>query len=856
MIPTKLRLRNFMCYRDDVPPLLLEGLHVACLCGENGAGKSAILDAITWALWGEVSRVKAEEDLIHLGKDEMEVELEFLAQGNLYRVVRKRERGARGRAGKGLLELHLHGGEEFLAITANTSRETQIKIDQLLKMDFQTFVHSAFLVQGRSDAFTLKSPDKRKEVLADILNLAYYDGLEERAKEGVRRTRETRRALEMAIQEIERELGRRNEYQNKVIEVQASLELRQRDLQALEAEVQLLRSERQALEHKQALAAGLRQKVSQRDIDIARLRQRQDAALKSIAEFEKVIADAQAITTAHEALERAAAGRAALDNKAGVYMELMQKRATQEQAIQRAMASLERDLGLAKARVNDLRVRAEALPRLEAERAQVEIGIKALSDVESAASARRAELPGLAAQAASLKTVNEQRRQETKEIKQRMEQLRSGNGTCPVCGTALGQDRCQNVLEEYQARGKEAADAYRHDEKEIARLTREQTRLEEELAKSERRLRTEQSALHGRAGQLRHALLDAASAKEELPVVEASLAEVARRVAEGDCAHQERQALAGVVASLQGLGYDREAHDRVRAEHEALRSTEASFRLLEDARRRFPQERERLEETRKELADREREAADERAQLQALVKETADLPQLARRLQSQEQALEVCRGQVDRLRQDLGAARQDLTRLEVQEAAREEKRKDLAQAVDEGGAFEELALAFGRRGIQALIIDSVVPEIEEEANRLLGRMTDNRMSLKLETQEPLKTKDGLKETLGIKVSDDLGTRSYETYSGGEAFRVNVSLRIALSRLLAKRAGAPLPTLFIDEGFGTQDTAGRDKVVEAIRAIQDDFQLILIITHIDEMKEQFPVRIEVRKEAAGSAFWVT
>ena len=107
------------------------------------------------------------------------------------------------------------------------------------------------------------------------------------------------------------------------------------------------------------------------------------------------------------------------------------------------------------------------------------------------------------------------------------------------------------------------------------------------------------------------------------------------------------------------------------------------------------------------------------------------------------------------------------------------------------------------------------------------------------------------ETLEIKIADELGTRSYETFSGGETFRINFALRIALSRLLAKRAGAPLPTLFIDEGFGTQDSAGRDKLVETINAIAGDFQRILVITHIDELKDLFPVRIEVTKTAEGS-----
>src|ERR671933_254251 len=95
MIPTKLRLRNFMCYRADVPPLDFEGINVVCLSGQKGAGKAALLDAITWALWGR-ARAKSDDELFALGQDEMEVDFEFFLDGTLRRVIRRRTRGKRG----------------------------------------------------------------------------------------------------------------------------------------------------------------------------------------------------------------------------------------------------------------------------------------------------------------------------------------------------------------------------------------------------------------------------------------------------------------------------------------------------------------------------------------------------------------------------------------------------------------------------------------------------------------------------------------------------------------------------------------------------------------------------------------
>ncbi|HWQ83560.1 MAG TPA: SbcC/MukB-like Walker B domain-containing protein, partial [Anaerolineales bacterium] len=99
-------------------------------------------------------------------------------------------------------------------------------------------------------------------------------------------------------------------------------------------------------------------------------------------------------------------------------------------------------------------------------------------------------------------------------------------------------------------------------------------------------------------------------------------------------------------------------------------------------------------------------------------------------------------------------------------------------------------------------------------------------------------------------------RDYEMFSGGEAFRVNFAIRLALSEILAQRAGARLQTLVIDEGFGSQDALGRQRLIEAINMVREDFAKILVITHIDELKDAFPNRIEVEKTDRGSTVRVS
>ena len=86
MIPLRLRLQNFLCFGEDVPTLDLDGVRLACLCGQNGHGKSALLDAMTWALWGSArgsDRNRSQDELIYYGREEMLVELDFLAPGHI-----------------------------------------------------------------------------------------------------------------------------------------------------------------------------------------------------------------------------------------------------------------------------------------------------------------------------------------------------------------------------------------------------------------------------------------------------------------------------------------------------------------------------------------------------------------------------------------------------------------------------------------------------------------------------------------------------------------------------------------------------------------------------------------------------
>src|SRR3954451_24497218 len=170
MLPIRLEIKNFLAYRSP-DAVRFDGIHLACLTGSNGAGKSSLLDAITWALGGK-ARARRDEELVHMGQADMYVLLEFEQEGLTYQVIRRRSR-TRSTGTLDLIALDEDGTPNN--ISEPNMRATQEKINRLLNLDYETFVHSAFLQQGKADAFTTKTPRERKQILSDILGLARWE---------------------------------------------------------------------------------------------------------------------------------------------------------------------------------------------------------------------------------------------------------------------------------------------------------------------------------------------------------------------------------------------------------------------------------------------------------------------------------------------------------------------------------------------------------------------------------------------------------------------------------------------------------------------------------------------------------
>jgi exonuclease SbcC len=854
VIPQGLSLTNFMCYRQAT--LDFTGIHVACLAGENGAGKSALLDAITWAVWGK-SRAKRDDELIRLGEDEMAVEFTFGLGDQTYRVLRRRKAGKRGST---LLDFQVQvlpprgedrrgAGAPYRSIAEDGVRATQEKIERVLRLDYDTFVNSAFLRQGRADEFTVKTAAERKRVLGDILGLDRWTVYEERAKERLRVIKAEIEVTELRLREIEAELDRRPEYEAEFQTARAAVTEFSIALQEAQAAYQQIETARTELRHAEAQVTELTERIAQAERELRALSEERAAREERLDEYKSLLAQADEIEAGYLAYQQAVEQEQALGAKLRQSVELHERGVALEARLSEARHRLETERGVILRRIAELESRGEVTGPLLAEYEEVQAQLAHLAQLLESREAARVDLAYIAEEQAGLRARNEALRAEMDALREKIVLLERAGAECPLCAQPLTDEHRLRLLDQFQTGGRARGDAYRTNQATAKTLARRSQALEQQIAGSDRLLRDapmlqrREAALAERVEQGRQAAGALEGARSELVTVE-------QRLTMEDYAPQVRAELAQVLAQAEELGYDAAAH-------EAARQAVAEGQVFAEWKARLSAARKGMEEeqaTLKRLEDIEQRSRKqieiERSRQAELERKAGELRERLRGAPAAEATLQRVRGEEAAARQRLGAAQQRLEACKALEQQRVDRLKRRDRLAAEQSIYEELRTAFGVRGVPAMIIEAAVPEIEVEANRLLARMTDGRMHVRFDTQR--ETLAGqVRETLEIKIADELGTREYSLYSGGEAFRVNFAVRIALSKLLARRAGSQLQTLVIDEGFGTQDAPGRERLVGAINAVKDDFARVLVITHIEELKDAFPARIEVTKTPEGS-----
>ncbi len=1005
MVPLKLTLRNFLSYGDNTATLDFRDFDIACLSGKNGHGKSALIDALTWALWGKC-RVKIKDEVIKRGASEARVEFEFESENNIYRIVRSIERKKGGSSTS--ITLNILDGASDVFKPLDEGAKTQNTIEKILKMDYNSFICSSFILQGMADEFTKRTPSERKEILSKILELDEYELITKKAREQSHNSNIELNALENEEKHLEDEISEKGLFEEKLrqaraeekklsaqiaelevvqgnliaqsesikaklenldklrsnnkecaeryrklgLELEQLRDLIQKDEKIVSREKEILKGfkeyenvlkQEKVLSEKQLIKSKLETDLQSAQNLINSEKARIVGELNSLRakreEIEKILKAAlettsreEEITSGFKKFTQLQSLEKELENKKQSIQELNSKESEIKNKIEQRKIQLETKAHELKSKSNDLSAKSEVMSKLIKEIGILKLDLEKQNETQSKLDRINDNLNKLredkSSQISGKAELEKRKEEETKKLSVISSETKDPH--CPLCESPLENEAREALTEKLNNLISDMDNQLIQTKKYINKLQLQERTLSHEIEKAQSEIK-KLIVLNKELGEKEQSLKEAEHYAKELEATNAQLGILTRKIKNQEYLDEFRKVLDKLSQKKLELGYDANNHMKVKKELEEFRGYVTENEILKNDKikksqyekelkdiqteqkpaaekldqENFSQENRkevlniksalhelsydgdkhkeyRAEAKKLELYSRDKDNLDkaklglsirekdekkvslelinEKKKLETIQKELSELEGMNSENKETKQKLESATSTITILKKNKNEIFTEITRSEnhlerIEKLLNKKKtvRKNIKNINRDLVIFKELVKAFGKNGLQALIIENAVPEIEIEANKILSKLTEGTMALSLEMVKPTQ-KGGEKETLEIYIGDSSGTRSYETFSGGEAFRINFALRVAISKFIANRSGAQLRTLVIDEGFGTQDKDGLDQFIQVINAIKDDFDKILAITHVDELKERFPVRIEVTKEpGVGSSF---
>ena len=766
-------------FRQHTRTELAFGPGLTGIIGPNGAGKTTILEAIAWALYGNQAVRGNRESIRSItagARASVEVELDFELGAHRYRVVR----------GLNTAEVYLDGAD---APIANSITAVTDLLQRRLGMSLSEFFHTYFTGQKELSVMAALTPSKRGQFLSRVLG---YEKL--RIAQDL--TRDKRNRVKAAVEGMQRGLPDPEAVLRSLAEASSRKEEAEAKAQQAAHRGAVRQREMMAIEPRWEMAQKQREQSAQLLTQIT-VAEEKEAAL--VRDAQRISREVEGISAAHEHLDTLLAS---IEPLFALNVELQALNTLyREEGRRKTLLEAEQALREEITRLEERHAKIERAPALE-EEATLELEKKRveLEDTQGLLEARRTEWVRDRQEA---ETKRQALRQQYAELKQQRDRVVSlgEDGECPTCSRALGGslhtvvEHLDELIETVNVDGS----YYK------ARVEQLETMPEDVRALDEKR-----RALMQEVGTLERRL-----AKVQLAVQE--LGTIVREIA----AKQQRQVQMKRDISRIPPGFDPARHAEVIAEVERLTPMEAEAARLQAMLEREPQLK--LEQTRvaQEIMRVQSTLGTlrtRRAQVSFAEKEfnelRVDYDRVRLELQESKVAAARAQEQVQSATRALEAAQKT-----VEDLKRKQEELDVMQA--DRRMHDELDRAFS--DLRTDLNYQLRPELSELASAFLSELTDARYTeLELDDQYNIVIlEDGIPKPV---------------ISGGEEDLANLVLRLAISQMIAERAGQSFSLLILDEVFGSLDEARRFNVVELLRGLQDRFEQVILITHIEPVRE--------------------
>jgi DNA repair protein SbcC/Rad50 len=844
--PLRLDVKGFTAFRDD-QAIDFTALDLFAISGPTGSGKTSILDAMTYALFGTIDRVgRQAAQFISQGQPRLAVTLEFAVGEERFRVTRSTPAKGTTRI---LLERWTGAEWAQAGEGADRVRDVDAAVREAVGLDYDAFTRTVLLPQGKFAEFLVGDARTRRDILTDLLGLELFERLARRAGEA---KRDAAMNADTRAQLLERE------YAGVTPDAVAAAERIAKD--AAEAD---------------ARAADV-------ELRVRELAERWAETARSVEEFRACASDAAALASAAGDAGGLAAGIGEELAEAEALVAARSADATTAAAeADRAAESLRQardawgsgtELGAMLARAETLANRREEVGVLEAELASSTATLPGL-EAELAA-ADQAVATAVADAEAALTALGDardalERAAHADHVAAVRAGLKAGDD-CPVCGAhvaALPRARGAPTLDKARAALAKAETAAQRADTAMREATAHREHADRALAAASSEIaRTREDLARGRADLAAFEAELAAAFAGRLPSDPA--ADLRARV---ECL-EELEAACDAAAAAARVAADRVAEaDREAAETRTrlveVRATVDAFPLsgvveraatLLGAKPPMPRR-----PGRKDAVSLARYVADLAGALGDLARSLASAAD--ERAAGESDLLDEAAGIVDGLVTpeaslaslvvSVSAARTDAARAA---ATAEQRAGDLrtklanAERIVEEAAEHRVRAARFEALAKELRADRIIAFLQAEALQLLAAAGSRRLETLSGGRYRLQYADD--EFSVIDTWNGEERRSARTLSGGETFLASLALALGLSeqvRALSVSDRARLDALFLDEGFGTLDPESLEVVVDAIEQLGGDGRMVGVITHVQELALRLPARIEVEKSPRGS-----
>ncbi|MBI5266350.1 MAG: SMC family ATPase [candidate division Zixibacteria bacterium] len=767
---------------------------VIAIVGPNGAGKSTLVEAVAWALFGNQAARSGKEEIRSQfagARDNCEVTLEFEINREQYKVTRKL-------AGAGLRpEATLWRNGQVMAIG---SSECETAAAKILGLDLKGFETSFLAQQNELNALATLPAAKRKDHLATMLGV-------DRIDRALARLKQDQKVLSMVIESLEERAGARGEIELKITAGREHIEkLQTRQSSAAGA----YETAKQALD--QAVITLGEHDTRKTRCSLAK------AALEAEHKTQKGLAERrQALTEKIKALEATGQKVAAMNEELATLPELESRweRLQKDRVTANRRSDLERQKQLLSAELVSVR------ERLTGQQKEMDESKQRLSAIPEDVGLRSDEVSGKLDQAREKYAgINAELAVLTDQLKKSSAQLDdlASIGPDTVC------DRCHRPF------GADLPSIRGHLQNEVATLKGQLEAKQSELEGSAREgaiLRKEHDSLR-QAVQDRRALATLVTGQELLA---AESADRARTVSEK---------ITAIENEMSGLG-------EVSFDEKVWQETDKRVKEL----RRLAGERERCVGELSHLGEVSAERQRVNGQMIESQAQAEKIEGQIREIGFDEKAHESAQGAVTRIRELFEKARDEQVAVDKElDVARAELQKDMEYVSSLAAAAEEMQTKrddmFYRAGLARLlgeyrtvVIGRIRPRLSELAGELMAEMTAGRYSL-----------TALDEDYNLQLWDNGEFFGIDRFSGGEKDLASLCLRLAISEALTEAAGLAQSFVILDEVFGSQDDQRKDLVMSALTNLKDRFPQMLLITHVDDIKDRVEHLIQVAPTGKG------